>query len=489
MRAYVSLGANLGRPQAQLLEAIGRLTAAGLGPLAVSSAYATEPQGGPPQPWYTNCAVALETGLGPEALLAELRAVEDAMGRQRTQRWGPRVIDLDLLLYGEVEWHTPELELPHPRLHERAFALVPLAELAPHLVLPGRGPVQQLARGLAGLQAIRPLGPLPGYDPPPAGTRGRLLGMLEAADGAVLSGQRLADDLGISRAAVWKQMRRLRAAGLAIRGSPGSGYQLEMEATHAPLTPSALGRLEVERVGRIVHVLARVDSTNRWARDLGAEGAPEGTVILTSEQTAGRGRRGRAFASPPGGVYFSCILRPPLAPAQATRCTLLAALAVCEALEGLGLAPEIKWPNDVLLPAGKVAGILLEMVAREDQVEYLVLGVGINVCQAPADVGAAAIWDAGPRPARADVARAVLARLDAGYARLLAGAWDGLLAGWRQRASTPGTRVRVEMAHGPAIEGVAKDVQEDGALLVDSGGRTLVVYAGDVTHLRPAAKG
>ena len=488
MRAYVSLGANLGRPMLQLLEAIGRLTAAGLPPAAVSSAYATEPQGGPPQPWYTNCAIALDTDLAPEALLAELRAVEDVMGRERALRWGPRVIDLDLLVYGDVVRDTPDLQLPHPRLHERAFALVPLAELAPGLVLPGRGPVERLAREWSGRQAVRPLGPLPGYLAPPPGTRGRLLQLLEAAAGRGVSGERLARDVGVSRAAVWKHMQRLRAEGFGVMSDRGTGYRLPVEGQGAPLRAGAIGRLAVDRVGRVLHVLPRVDSTNRLARDLGLQGAPEGTAILASEQTAGRGRRGRSFASPPGGVYLSCVLRPRLAPAPATRCTLLAALAVCEALEGFGLHPEIKWPNDVLLPEGKVAGILLEMVAREDQVDFLVLGMGINVCQAPPGVGAAAVWAAGARVGRAEVARALLQRLDADYGALMDGGWDQLLDAWRRRSRTLGSWVRVDLADGPPIEGVAKDVQEDGALLVECGGRTLVVYAGDVTHLRPGTK-
>ncbi len=486
MRAYVSLGANIGRPVLQLLEAVGRLTADGLQPVAVSGAYETEPQGGPPQPWYTNCVVAIDTDIPPEGLLAALNAVEDAMGRQRATRWGPRVIDLDLLLYGDVVRDTPELTLPHPRLHERAFALVPLAELAPGLLLPGHGPVERLARALAGRQAVRPLGPLPGFAARPPGTRGRLLGLLEAAAGTAVSGERLARDLGVSRAAVWKHVDRLRREGFPVEGGRG-GYRLSADLTTAPLPAGAIGRLEVRRVGRVLHVLPRVDSTNRLARDLGLQGAPEGTVILASEQTAGRGRRGRAFASPAGGVYLSCILRPVLPPAQATRCTLLAALAVCEALEGFGLAPVIKWPNDVLLPGGKVAGILLEMVAREDQVDFLVLGMGINVSRAPAGVGAASVWEAGAPVARAAVARAVLERLDVAYARLTAGRWPEVLEGWRRRSVTLGAQVRVDLADGPPIEGLAKDVQEDGALLVDSGGGApLVVYAGDVTHLRPS---
>ncbi len=486
MRAFVSLGANIGRPALQLLEATGRLTAAGLGPVGVSRVYETEPQGGRPQPWFVNAVLALETEIGPEALLGELLAVEAAMGRLRDVRWGPRAIDLDLLLYGDQRRNGPDLILPHPRLHERAFALVPLAEVAPPgLVVPGHGPLAQLARKTAAQQVVRPLGMFPGYPPPLPGPRGHLLALLEASRGSPLSGQALASALGTSRAAVWKHMQRLRADGHGVVGQPGTGYMLPAEETVAPLPPTGVGALSVGCVGRILHVLPRVDSTNRLARDLGLQGACEGTVVLAAEQTSGRGRRGRSFASPTGGVYLSAVLRPPVPPAEAGRCTLLAALAVCEALEGFGAQLAIKWPNDVLLPGGKVCGILLEMVAREDQVDFLVLGMGINVCTAPEGVGAAALWDGDRHPARAEVARAVLARLDAAYAALRAGRWPQMLDGWRRRATTLGRRVRVDMAGGRVLEGVARDVQNDGALLLDADGATEVIYAGDVTHLHP----
>jgi 2-amino-4-hydroxy-6-hydroxymethyldihydropteridine diphosphokinase len=152
VRAYVGIGANLGAREDTIRRAVDLLAAEeGIDVLAVSTLRETEPWGPVVQPAFLNGAVALETQLGPEALLATLLAVEQVLGRRRdeaTARWGPRTIDLDLLLYGDRTIDLPGLTVPHPRLHERRFALEPLAELAPDAEVPGRGAVAELLAGL-----------------------------------------------------------------------------------------------------------------------------------------------------------------------------------------------------------------------------------------------------------------------------------------------------------------------------------------------------
>jgi 2-amino-4-hydroxy-6-hydroxymethyldihydropteridine diphosphokinase len=150
MRAYVGLGANIGDPAAALAAALAELAAEpGIELVAVSSVRETEPVGYEDQPRFLNAAAALETVLTPRELLDRLLAVERGLGRTRTgPRYGPRTIDLDLLLYGAERIDEPGLEVPHPRLHERRFALEPLAELDPGLVVPGHGPVGALLAGL-----------------------------------------------------------------------------------------------------------------------------------------------------------------------------------------------------------------------------------------------------------------------------------------------------------------------------------------------------
>jgi 2-amino-4-hydroxy-6-hydroxymethyldihydropteridine diphosphokinase len=151
VRAYIGLGANLADREGTIEQAVGLLGAEpGIEVVSVSSLRETEPWGRVAQPAFVNGAVAVETTLEPRALLGVLLDVERRLGRVRDERWGPRTIDLDLLLYGDVVLDEPGLTVPHPRLHERAFALEPLQELDPELAVPGRGSVADLLAALAG---------------------------------------------------------------------------------------------------------------------------------------------------------------------------------------------------------------------------------------------------------------------------------------------------------------------------------------------------
>jgi 2-amino-4-hydroxy-6-hydroxymethyldihydropteridine diphosphokinase len=144
MKAWLGLGSNLQKPAVQLREALKRLAETnGIEKLEASSFYRTPPWGDEHQDDFINAVVRIETSLEPLALLGELQSIENLMGRKRCgRRWGPRLIDIDLLLYGDSQLQLGELEIPHPRMHERAFVLVPLAELDPELEIPGRGPVE-----------------------------------------------------------------------------------------------------------------------------------------------------------------------------------------------------------------------------------------------------------------------------------------------------------------------------------------------------------
>ena len=136
-RVYLALGANLGEPRAALAEAQARLAPAGITATRRARLYRSAPVGPPGQPPYYNTAVEVQTELGPHALLAALKAIEATMGREPGERWGPRVIDLDIALYGDAALDTPELTIPHRELTRRRFVLAPLCDLAPNLVVPG----------------------------------------------------------------------------------------------------------------------------------------------------------------------------------------------------------------------------------------------------------------------------------------------------------------------------------------------------------------
>lgn len=160
--AYLALGSNLGDRRALLQEAIAALDWGDTKVTARSSVYETTPVGGPPdQPDFLNQVIAVETALDPFALWERCSAVEAALGRDRTfeERWGPRALDIDVLLYGDQVVEEDHLVIPHPRIVERAFVLVPLAEIAPDVTVPGRGRAQDLLRGLGSTDGVRPVAP------------------------------------------------------------------------------------------------------------------------------------------------------------------------------------------------------------------------------------------------------------------------------------------------------------------------------------------
>ncbi len=254
-----------------------------------------------------------------------------------------------------------------------------------------------------------------------------------------------------------------------------------------------LHQLNSSRFGHPLYVYQQIGSTNDEAKLLAENGAPEGLLIVAEEQTAGRGRGGRAWLTPPGGALaFSLVLRPALSAEQAARLVMLAGVAVCEAIEQTTAArPQLKWPNDVLLNGKKLAGLLAESALRGEALEYAVLGVGLNVSWAPApeqvDFPATSLQaETGHEVDRAKLLRAILARLEARYAQLNDEAtFTALFADWRVRLTLLGQPAELRLET-ETLVGVAEDVAPDGALLFRlSSGETRRVLAGNL-HLRPA---
>ena len=214
-------------------------------------------------------------------------------------------------------------------------------------------------------------------------TKEAVLQLLQYAQGD-LSGEQLSQQLGLSRAAVWKAVRALRAEGYEIAAGTNRGYRLLSQ-------PDALTREAVAEAlaghpwAQRVTVCQSVDSTNRMARQMAAQGAPSGTCVIADRQTAGRGRRGRSFYSPPGeGLYMSVVLRPRALPEEIMNLTALVAVGACDAVESVcGERPGIKWTNDLVFGTRKLAGILTELsvVAETMETDYVVVGIGVNCAQ------------------------------------------------------------------------------------------------------------
>ncbi|MFP3897168.1 MAG: biotin--[acetyl-CoA-carboxylase] ligase [Anaerolineales bacterium] len=255
-----------------------------------------------------------------------------------------------------------------------------------------------------------------------------------------------------------------------------------------PLSQEALtARLQTAVVGCRIEIHEEIPSTNPRAMALAERGAPEGTLVLAESQTAGRGRLGRRWFAPPySSLLMSLLLRPPLEPAQAQRTTMLCSLAIVEGVAALsGLTPRLKWPNDILLGEKKVGGVLTELGVARHHLDHVVVGMGLNVNVEMADLPPVAspatslLQEVGHPLSRLDLLVAILERLDARYGQLLAGCSPH--AAWREHLATLGQPVRVGTRN-EVIEGVAEDVDADGALLVrtDHGARRRILV-GDVT--------
>ena len=314
----------------------------------------------------------------------------------------------------------------------------------------------------------------------------RIVAWLRAST-APLSGEELARRLGCSRAAVWKQIGALRRLGYRIEARHAHGYALAGAPDRlgpAELEPHLAGRW------RDIRWLAETDSTQRVARELARAGAAEGTVVIAEAQTAGRGRLGRTWHSPRGvNLYCSIVLRPPLPPAAVPQVALVAGVAVAAALAEMpGLAPRVKWPNDVLIDGRKVAGILTEMEAEVERVHHVILGIGVNLNAPRAafppelrERATSLFLATGRRVDRAAVTGRLLAALEARYGRFLEGGFEAVRAEWESYSCLTGTDVRVASAEGE-MAGRVLGLDTDGALmLARPDGTSTRIVAGEVT--------
>lgn len=195
-----------------------------------------------------------------------------------------------------------------------------------------------------------------------------------------ISGEEISRQLGITRAGIWKNINKLKEEGYRIESSTKKGYRLI--DTPDILTKSELiSMIHTEVIGQGIFYYEEVGSTNEAAKDLARKGAEEGTIVIADKQVQGKGRLGKSWDSPSGtGIWMSIVLRPQILPGQASQLTLLAGLCMCEAIQRVtGLEAKIKWPNDVVVNGKKICGILTEMSAEMERINYIIVGIGVNV--------------------------------------------------------------------------------------------------------------
>jgi len=328
------------------------------------------------------------------------------------------------------------------------------------------------------------------------GTKDKVFDTLRANRDQWVSGEALSSGLGLSRAAVWKHVRGLRQAGYVIESAPRKGYRLR-GAPPLLLPTEIRGGLETSVWGQreIVHAF-EIDSTNARARSLVAQGAPEGTVVVAEYQTGGRGRLGRSWYSPPGqGIYLSLIIRPGLSLQEAPKLNMLLAVAAAEAVaERSGLPVGIKWPNDLVVNHRKAGGLLIEIGADMDAVEYAVAGLGLNVLTAgfpgSLDHTATSIFrESGRSISRAGLLRGLLRRLETVYDHQRTFGFEKIRRRYIELTGLVGQSLRVEVS-GRTITGRVQRIDEFGALVVeDDQGRASRVVSGDIVPTTGNAAG
>lgn len=321
----------------------------------------------------------------------------------------------------------------------------------------------------------------------------KMLEVLRDGKGLYISGEEMCKRAGISRAAIWKRIEKLREEGYEIEATPHLGYRLV--GVPDSLIPGEIRwRLGAKVLGREIISYKKVDSTNDIAYELAEKKMKEGTVIIAEEQAQGKGRHGRTWVSPPkGGIYMSFILRPEMAPSEIPKITLLAAVAVAKAIRAVtGLPALIKWPNDILVDGKKVCGILTEMKADQDSVAFIVLGIGVNV-NTPAKSlpkGATSLktelHNIGKDTAisRIELARNIIEAVEKYYDILKDNGASSIIDEWKSLSAMLGSRIKVVLPK-RQFEGQAHTIDRDGALIVRLANGVLErVSSGDIVMLK-----
>ena len=315
----------------------------------------------------------------------------------------------------------------------------------------------------------------------------RIINLLKKEQG-YLSGEELSKTLGVSRQALWKHIQYLKELGFDIAAVPHLGYRL-ISIPDRLYDFQVYQGLKTKDFGKRILYFDSLSSTMDMATQLALKEANEGTVILAETQVKGRGRLGRIWHSPKyKGLYFSIILRPKIALEKASIITLLAAIGICEGIKNYcALDVQIKWPNDLMVRNKKLGGILTEIKAEVDEVNFMVIGVGLNINNDKKSLISQAtslMQEKGEDLSRLAVLQSILYRLEVNYSLFKAKGPLAIVDKWRQFSLTLGKRVKV-YSHKEHIEGEAVDVDSDGGLLIrlDSG-LTQKVFAGDVIHCR-----
>ena len=318
----------------------------------------------------------------------------------------------------------------------------------------------------------------------------RVLTFLKTHNTEYLSGQDLSDVLRISRVAVWKHIKKIQLLGYTVESKQKEGYKLT--ANSGLLLPwEIVSGIKTKVLGQQAYYFDSIDSTQNQAMKMANDPKNSGAIIIAEKQTGGKGRSGRKWISPKGGIWLSVILHPKFDISITTLFPIASSLALSYAIEKIcKINPELKWPNDLTIKGKKVAGMLVDASLESNRIENLVLGVGINfkidvkkiekiLKKTPNYYGVASLNKDGDAIA---LVQCFLLELEKMYELLNTKQTTKIIAEWTKRSSTIGKEVEIDTVNGK-IKGKASKIDEDGGLLVKDKGKITKIIAGDIVHL------
>ena len=318
----------------------------------------------------------------------------------------------------------------------------------------------------------------------------KILSFLKAHKSEFLSGQDMSDILKISRVAVWKDIKKIRSLGYKIESKQNLGYRL-VDSSELLLPWEVTQNLNTEFLGKRVYYFDTIDTTQNFAMKIASKSNENGTVVISKKQTGGRGRMKRKWKSPAGGIWMSIIIHPKFDVSYATLVPIATSLALCIAIEKiLKIKPELKWPNDVTLKGKKIAGILIDTSIVSNEIENMVLGIGINfkikphelanmIKKTPNFYGVATLVK--KNESALPLVQQFLYELENIFQLINSGHIKKIKNGWTKRSSTIGRNVSI-MTNEGNLNGKAVKIDSDGALIISKGKKIERILVGDITH-------
>ena len=318
----------------------------------------------------------------------------------------------------------------------------------------------------------------------------KVLSFFQTHDSEYLSGEDLSDVLKISRVAVWKHIKKIQSLGYNIESKQKLGYRLINE-TEKLLPWEITKDLKTKTIGKRVYYFEEIDSTQNFAQQIALDEKENGTIVIAEKQTAGKGRLDRKWTSPKGGIWFSLIVHPKFDVSTSTLIPIAGAVALARSIKSiLNIDVTVKWPNDITLNRKKVAGMLVDASFQANNIDYLILGIGINfdidskklekrLAKSPNFYGVESLRKKDDSTPPKSLLKEFLIRFEKILTQLNKGEKSKIVKEWMKMAEKPGKNITVNTSNGK-ISGISKGIDNDGALKLKTSYGIEKIFVGDV---------